>query len=206
MAWATDKELMDQMVSIYGKVPESPDEMAQAVIQRINTLPRGRPYGSEVPGNLEVIGFAWDISHQPLMNSLNNFSKELGSGWAGRVWIRYRTPPYGFGSDPFQYTLTYPGAGGFGSYGGPWVDIYSRGGAHSISLELNVYSWDYRFFDYHWEWSEEWLKAQRLINCLSGRGQRFSHRFLWNDPERAQADQKFLESFGDYVPPIESFF
>lgn len=149
---------------IYGKYPETLDEVAESVIAVLSqTL-------------APVLGFAWDIRYnKKISNSHNapiaghtNFSsrgrnnKDLHyPGFSGRVWIRFAKGPDFFGmSREFSDTLTHTGTGGGGSYDGLWTAISTasyntRKRVNSDSIhtkyiykypELECYSWDYKIF------------------------------------------------------------
>lgn len=200
----------DNAVKIYGKEPTTLDELAELVIAVINFTPPSRP---STP--VKVVGFSWSIthsynisnSHSAPINGETNFGRDKHNiptcypGWKGRVWIRFNKNPKGFSSDYFPATLTYPGTGGAGAYGGPWSAIcsawyhtYRANGKTSIRYpEPECRSWDYRFFDSDWPILTEGYEKQSVWDILSDRvTPRPNHSFLWEDPETKEADKLFL--------------
>ena len=191
-------KIKDNILKINGGEPRSLDELVACVIKVINTV-------------TPVKGFAWDIrkgepsnSHECPMDGVTNWSqgdKSLPTsypGWGGRVWIRYDsyTKDRGhFGSNPFSQTLTYPGTGGFGAYGGPWQTISNHKYQSWLkdknvkTPEVLIYSWDYKFFDS--DWPE--LYYYELFNILNDNNRLRTHRFEWTDPAVLEEDNKFIE-------------
>lgn len=141
-----------------------------------------------------VVGFKWKVTH----GNINHWPYREGSpfGWYGRVWVRYKNSSSGFGSDPFNGTLTYPGTGGAGSYDGPWKDIcaakwqrYGQG--------VQCYGWDYRFFDSDWSLATSEVNQNWLAHKLAGKAfSQPTHIFEWYDEGTVAADRKFLISSG----------
>lgn len=211
----------DYILSVYGREPETLDELAQCVIAVINSQLNGVPHSksSKKPANYRVVGFCWEIAHRELV--CNTHSSPEGyplnwerrhdvpkgyPGWMGRVWIRYADTLSGWGSDPFEKTLTHTGTGGRGSYDGPWrriSEVYFQRYRASRNLPKQAYpaslcySWDYRFYDLDWPVlaanivkSFEW---DQMVAALSQKScDRPRHRFLWEDPEVQKADREFI--------------
>jgi len=149
---------------IYGKEPETLDELAEACIAVIghNSVP--------------VVGFAWNIetdarvsnSHDAPVDGYTNWGGDNHRGdvksypgFRGRVWIRYETDPdFMRCSENFNKTLTHTGSGGGGSYDGLWTNISTAsyktrfrkdpGNYRSKFIYKypapKCYSWDYRIF------------------------------------------------------------
>jgi hypothetical protein len=149
------------IVDIFGKEPETLDEVAKACIAVISA------------NSTRVVGFAWTIgfaqevsnSHNAPINGYTNWGghdtrgdDRNYPGFGGRVWIRYaEDPDFMRCSDNFNKTLTYTGTGGGGSYNGPWDDISlatygtrtRKDYRHRFVYKYpnpKCYSWDYRFF------------------------------------------------------------
>lgn len=193
------------------------DEVAQHTINTINRHLKKK--------KARVVGFAWQLTRQPVSNShysplneVRNWGRdsELPSdypGWSGRVWIRYSKPLNGFGSAPFDSTLTYPGTGGWGSYDGPWDSIcrahYKRyrllkKAEKNMYPEPQCYSWDYRFFLSDFPDLEQALAVQdhqdaaedafKVIAGQTVSRSRMRHEFKWNDPDVLAADTEFLKT------------
>lgn len=151
------------MVDVYGKLPETLDELAEACIAVINEID-------------PVIGFAWDIHYDPSVSASHNapigHRSTMGCsdknirrnfpGFYGRYWIRYaKTTKDTFGwSHNISRTLTYGGTGGGGAYNGLWTDICHAYYVADRKLKLpkkddlfalpydepKCFSTDYRFF------------------------------------------------------------
>ena len=150
------------IIDIYGKQPETLDEIAEACIAVISKE------------SVKVVGFAWSIKHKSKVSNshsapLDGYSNWGGSdtrgpvrhypGFAGRVWIRYESDPdFMSMSDSFAATLTHTGTGGGGSYEGLWSTISTaeyRTQTHPKDRRhktihaypaVRCYSFDYRFF------------------------------------------------------------
>ena len=153
------------IVDVYGKYPETLDEIAESVIAGLNETN-------------EVVGFAWNIgfdpkvsnSHSAPLDGQTNWGNTAGPdvpnhypGMYGRVWYRYKERDRGHGmSRGFAPTLTYTGSGGSGAYDGIWHNLCSavyrtrtrkvdNRRAHGFTNvykypEPQCYSLDYRFF------------------------------------------------------------
>jgi hypothetical protein len=181
-----------KILDIFGKEPESLDELGQCVIQVANTY---KPYYyTDKPIQTKVLGLKWEIrrgdvsnSHSCPLNGHTNWSnrnKELPSsyrGWSGRVWLRVNSSRCATALDG---TLTYTGTGGYGAYNGPWC-LLSR------MTNANIYSWDYRFFEDDWPLIKEQYEMQQTFDILKdGKVQPQSHIFLWEDPEIVESDRE----------------
>lgn len=202
---------------IYGKSPESLDEIAEACIAVISQ-------------KHEVTGFAWNIQYEPEISNSNeapigkktNWYRRkhlpLGyPGFHGRVWIRFRTSPPAFTSSLFPATLTYVGTGGYGSYKGPWDEIakaaYHSKGCTGFDERYNnvaCYGWDYRFFiDDFPKFAEiftetrikPWEQEQLLETLKGNRPRRFhaQHSYQWNNSTIYQEDEAFLQKWHKYL-------
>lgn len=150
------------IVDIYGKEPETLNEVAEsciAVISENSTL---------------VAGFAWDVkyqhrvsnSHNSPIDGYSNFAGKHGPdrdypGLSGRVWIRYaENPDFMSMSSEFEKTCTHTGTGGGGAYEGIWQAISSaayrtrtRNDIDSMHTrftykypEPHCFSYDYKIF------------------------------------------------------------
>lgn len=200
-------------LEIVGAEPASLNELAQGVIQVINSQPATR---SGRGRRVQVAGLQWQIdfgqvsnSHDRPIRGITNWGGRVHGaprdypGWHGRVWVRYAAPIDSFGSDPWRSTLTYPGTGGFGSYDGPWTRLYStwfRAGACRPRdwSEPQIFSWDFRFFLQDWPALERAIEAERISAIL--RDQKFyyaQHRFLWEDPRILALDKQWQQQYAD---------
>jgi hypothetical protein len=203
--------LKQRWLEIVGAEPRDLDELAQGVIQVINSQPATR---SGRGRRVQVAGLQWQInfgqvsnSHDRPIQGISNWDCRVHGarchypGWHGRVWVRYTRPIDSFGSDPWRSTLTWTGTGGFGGYDGPWSGIAGLWyrAAREIQKqypEPQIYSWDFRFFLQDWPLLERWVEAQRIEAIL--RGQKppgLDHRFLWQDPEILALDDKFRSQY-----------
>jgi len=191
-----------KMIALYGKEPETLNELAECVIKYISV-------------KSPVAGFSWHVTHYDVSNShaapiegetnWGGRKKDVPRsypGWEGRVFIRYADKFKDSGSTPFGSTLTYPGSGGWGGYDGPFQAIsstrYKRYGNYYKGAdaypEPQVYSWDYRFFDSDWPLINKDCEADDIIRKLSGKGDaRWVHKFVWHDPEFVAKDAAFVE-------------
>jgi hypothetical protein len=206
------QQLKDRMVKQFGE-PQSLDELAQTVIQTINTY-RDHSRAHRPKTAARVVGFAWDIAYGevsnthdcPIKGKTNWGRRDKDAptsypGWRGRVWIRYGDEHRnGFGSDPFGITLTYPGTGGWGSYSGPFQKIskarFARyGHRHNPEdyPEPQIYSWDYRFYEDDWPAVKDWVEKQKVVAALTNTAPKTSHKFEWWDPAIRARDDQFLK-------------
>ena len=223
-----NKPIKENVLKVFGRDPQSLDELAHCVIAVIESQQNRDPWYKE-PGprskkpwktfdNIRVVGFAWDIRRGDVSNSHSapegypeNWGAKPGlpkayPGWQGRVWIRYAKEPYSFGSSPFDKTLTHTGTGGAGSYDGPWAGVcsahYNRHGhrrGKDQYPEPCVYSWDYRIFDYDWPALVEQTEKECVWNRIAGKPEvPNQHRFEWNDLETAAQDAKFMADCAIY--------
>lgn len=196
-----------QILEIFGREPETLDELAQCVVAVIN-------HNIGAKSLARVVGFAWDVRysdkvsnthHSPEGYSQNWGSRALGiptgyPGWSGRVWIRYASyPANGFGSAPFEKTLTHPGTGGAGAYGGSWEKIsharwnrYGHKNSKDAYPAIECYSWDYKFYEFDWPELARWVEKQQIWSELSNKPLCLSHKFEWNDAAVAAADLQFI--------------
>jgi hypothetical protein len=205
------QQLKNRLVKKLGE-PKTLDELAWFVIKAIELY---NDRGSKP----KVVGFGWDVSRRDVCNShdcpidgVRNWGgREVmkdGSpaprsytGWQGRVWIRYSNEVKGFGSDPFNNTLTYPGTGGWGGYNGPFEKIsnarfkrYGHKAPKGAYPEPQVYSWDYRFYEDDWPLVKDTIEKETIVAHLTGQKKlRFEHKFLWQDSDIVAADREFLE-------------
>lgn len=186
------------VLEVYGREPQSLDELAECVIKVID---------QQVP----VLGFKWDIrkgnvgnTHDCPLDGVTNWGgREEGAprsypGWEGRVWIRYAKKTDGW-SDVFDRTLTHPGKLGGGSYSGPWqalstavykINQYRHLAKKKALPEPEIYSWDYRFFDS--DWSE--LYNTKLLDVLAGVNMHH-HTYAWEAEGIAEQDEKVFDMF-----------
>lgn len=201
--------------TIYGDEPATLDELGHALIKMINANDIPTPWGKKKTARATCVGLEWDIKWtdrvpsgydapegcKPGWLSRNDGleSTQNYPGWVGRVWVRYaneKSRGFGFGSDPFNNTLTYTGTGGFGSYDGPWNRIlkvrYHNHRTYPYP-EPNVYSWDFRIFAQDWPLIAEEFDKDRAWHILSGKPWIHSkHSFSWNDLEQEQRDQEYM--------------
>ena len=193
------------ILKIFGREPESMDELACCVIKVI---------AHEHP----VVGFAWDIEHRAVSNShecpmdgkTNWGGREQDAprnypGWQGRVWVRYSKPTPSFGNNPFDRSLTYPGTGGWGSYEGPFQSIatawdrqYGHNAPKTAYPEPQVYSWDYRIFDSDWPGVTEEMRTQMTFNKIAGIDSIYKHKFEWHNPETLTKDAEFIAYYASH--------
>ena len=196
------------MIDVWGSEPQTLDELAQCVIAALNQQPIQR-----TRSRVRVLGLAWELrwgmvsnSHYAPIAGVTNWSRRDPGlptgypGWTGRVWVRYATRINVFGSDPFQYTLTYPGTGGWGAYSGPWSGLYhlwytqTKESAQAYP-EPQIYSWDYRIFGQDWPAVARSYEAQDTWAALQGQTVvHATHRFRWEDPSTNVRDQAFMDS------------
>ena len=194
-----------EMCRIFGKEPETMDELAECVIATIN---------SKIKKESKVIGFSWDLNKHDCISNTHcspvgyktNWSGRDASsprgypGWCGRVWIRYEHHLTGYGNDPFSSTLTHPGTGGGGSYNGPWENIAHRHfktfghKRHTSYPRPELYSWDYKLFDYDWPEVTSTFNKDKVFSILADEIFIQSHKFLWNDPATVEKDKEFIDS------------
>lgn len=211
-----NKPLKENILKVYGREPETLDELARSVIAVINSQENGDLFDRKrrnVPKFHQVIGFAWDVKHSEMVSNSHSspegYPQNWGGkpelpkgypGWIGRVWIRYNEECRSFGSNPFTKTLTHPGTGGWGDYDGPWKGIsgarfkrYSQKREPKDAYpEPKVYSWDYRFYNLDWPLIAHWVEKQKMWAELSGQPWANSHRFNWTDPDVLAADSAFI--------------
>jgi len=152
------------IVDIYGKYPETLDEVAESVIAGLNETN-------------ETVGFAWSVGFDPKVRFTyearrggcthkklpNGEYPSTIPGMYGRVWYRYKERDKGIGiTRGFPPTLTYAGSGGSGAYDGIWHNLCSAvyrsrkqvndsSRCHGVKNvykypEPECYSLDYRFF------------------------------------------------------------
>jgi len=210
--------------NIYGKEPETLDEIAEACIAVINATD-------------SVLGFAWDIKYDKAVSNShyapiagvtnwggrNEAAKGVRNypGFSGRVWIRYADEnEETFGSSGnFTKTLTYPGSGGWGAYEGIWAPICSasyqsqtprrpgqRGPSKRKYPEPRCFSWDFRIFLTDFPlYAEKFNAIMDTFNqevewdLLKSRHIHstfaLTHRFAWEDPDTKAADDAFIKKF-----------
>ena len=196
------------VLDIYGREPETLDDLARCVIAVIERETYYRAGGRE---GCKVLGFAWDItyndhvsnSHSAPVGYPTNFSpfqnpgRPTGyPGWQGRVWIRFEYWPT-FGSAAFERTLTHTGTGGGGAYNGPWTKVSHSHFSSPREIkdqypEPQIYSWDYRLYELDWPGIKVWREQQELIDRLSGTNRCVSHNFQWTDPDTARRDLELI--------------
>ena len=191
------------VIKIFGREPESMDELARCVIKVAS---------AKIP----VVGFAWNMKHGDVSNShsrpMDGHDNWTGRkmkdgdllptsypGWNGRVWIRYGEREPGFGSDCMRQTLTYVGGGGSGGYDGPFQSIstarwrqYGYKAPKDAYPEVHCFSWDYRIYDSDWPGVTEDLRSQMTYRTLAGQDLNFAHKFEWQDPETLAKDAEFM--------------
>lgn len=204
-----NKPIKQNILKVYGRDPETLEELARCVITMIESQRNGSPQRK-----YKVLGFAWDITHSDMVSNSHSspegYRQNWGRddtlpkgypGWNGRVWIRYSEECRSFGSDPFTKTLTHPGTGGAGSYDGPWRQVAHarfkrycnyRRMPSSAYPEPKIYSWDYRFYELDWPKLALWVEKQKMWSELSGQPWQKQHKFEWTDPETLIADSAFI--------------
>ena len=217
------------IVDVFGKEPETLDEVAHSVIAVANSYFKASSLKPDATG-ASVSGFSWNITYNNKVSNSHNSpiggkqnwggrNKDTNvptsySGFSGRVWIRYnnkdRIKTSCWGSDPLKSSLTYPGTGGYGSYNGPWENLnsaYFKKYGHKNGKEMNkpdIYSWDYRFFLSDWPLIEEWIAHRELWSQLkSNEDWRGNHQFTWHDPETAEKDDEFWNNLLEIYPEEE---
>jgi len=196
-----NRPIKANILKVYGRDPATLDELAECVVAVVN---------SQV--SEPVVGFAWDLVYSDLVSNSHSSPEGLVENWlgkphlprgypgfTGRVWIRYGEEPESFGSDPFRLTLTHPGTGGAGSYGGPWSGVnairFHRYGHKQVAdayPEIHCYSWDYRLYLEDWPGIADWVERQEIWSRLTGQAWQTSHKFGWTDPKVLASDAAFM--------------
>lgn len=204
-----NKPSKEHILKVYGREPETLDELARCVIHMINSQERCKHSEKKF---FKVLGFAWDIAYGGMISNSHsspegypqNFQRREDvvkgyPGWSGRVWIRYAEECRSYGSMPFNKTLTHTGTGGGGSYNGPWSQVshhrwkrYGNMRPKDAYPEIRQYSWDYRFYELDWPLLAHWVEKQKMWAELSGQAWDNRHRFEWTDPDVFAADAKFI--------------
>jgi len=204
-------EYQKYICEIFGKHPETFDEIAQATMSIINH--NIKDY------NARLIGFVWDINysdlvsnshHAPIGQSTNwwrDAEKPLGyPGFSGRVWIRISNKIPGFASSIFNGSLTHTGTGGLGSYDSIWDKVIAKSHKYNDYYPGEYYSWEYRFFidDFpkfksgefreildNYEAKIVWKKLMsEKLPVLN-----YRHRFVWEDPKIKINDDEYLNKY-----------
>ncbi len=187
---------LNNIIKIYGRQPTDLDDLAACIIKVIESQPNTWFGCKKKVSNFRVAGLAWNISHKLRISGKQEFT--------GRVWIRYADKILGFGSDPFDKTMTRTGTGGGGSYNGPWDATYKqyyrlpRSVCRTIP-EPFLYSWDYSIDLDNFPALTEWVEAEKLFCTLAGQKFVLHHQFNWTDPAFDEADKAFLESTKDML-------
>ena len=201
---------------IFGKDPETMDELAQCTIAVANAHPE------IVRQEIRVVGFAWNIvygnnvsnSHNAPLGKQTNWggydkdATKVYDGFGGRVWIRYNRAPGGWGSDGMEHTLVHTGTGGAGSYGGLWQHIttqrYKKYNAEKACesrvfvKQCACYSWDCKIFADDFPLIADMVSKQQMMDILiTTKKQPIVHQFAWNDPETVEEDRLFLEEIAN---------
>lgn len=208
------KPIKENILRVFGRDPETLDELAECVIAVINSQPN-QGWGEKkrrTAVNHRVAGFAWDITYSDRVSNSHSSSEGLPQnftgregvprhypGFLGRVWIRYADAPNTWGSEPLEKTLTHTGTGGAGAYGGPWAAVasarwqtYGHKRGADLYPEIHCYSWDYRFYLADWPSIARWVEKQQIWSELSGKPWQTNHKFNWTDPEVLAADTDFI--------------
>lgn len=204
------------VLKVYGREPETFDELAECVIAVANTYRTRRidRKGKLTEGPLaKVVGLSWDITYSPQV-STSHSSPMCGAnktgfapGMLGRVWIRYdSSDSHSFGSDPLRQSLTYTGTGGAGGYSGPFERVMNaryKCYGHQQRYEdtypsIAAYSWDYRIYLSDWPKLEEMILAQVTWHTLQDKHFSFKHHYLWQDPDTAAMDEQFIKLGKDW--------
>jgi len=211
------KPLKENILQVYGREPETLDELARCVIHMIGSQENGDIFDCKnrsVEKMYKVLGFAWDMrytnsvsnSHSSPEGYPQNFTRNLNlpvgyPGWSGCVWVRYLEEYRSCGSTPFAKTLTHTGTGGSGSYDGPWKNIAEQQFNRYKSLQRipkdaypkpKIYSWDYKFYDLDWPALALYVEQQKMWSALSDLPWPDRHYFCWNDPDTLIADSAFI--------------
>lgn len=163
----TPQERKDYITKIYGKEPETMDELAECVRKVVN---------AEIP----VSGFAWKLIHtdniqdyrKPIFfdRKSNSYKEPKFDGWNGRVWVKYGRNPVSFGSNHFDNTLVHIQCGGAGTYDGPFTDT-----------DLHpCYSWTTILFDDDWPLLQTRYKEEKIFNKLKGICGVSIHGYEWS--------------------------
>lgn len=210
-----NKPIKANILKVYGREPETLDELAQCVIHMINSQENSNIFErhkSSQPKFYKVVGFVWDIAYGGMISNSHsspegypqNWGREDNvpkgyPGWSGRVWIRYADECRDFGSTPFSKTLTHTGAGGLSSFDCPWEGIstarfkcYSQNRMPKEYPEPKCYSWDYRFYELDWPLLAHWVEKQKIWGVLNGQGWNPRHKFEWTDPNVLAKDLAFI--------------
>jgi hypothetical protein len=89
------------VLDVFGREPETLDELAYCTIKVIESVKADRWGHSKTTETCNVVGFSWDIrdsmvsnSHSAPLDGVSNWGGKDGlptvyPGWTGRVWIRY---------------------------------------------------------------------------------------------------------------------
>jgi hypothetical protein len=216
------RPIKENILKVYGREPKSLDELAQCVIEVINSQVNldswynPKKHAPREFKNHKVVSFAWEIARKELVSNSHsapegypeNWSSKPDipkgyPGWYGRVWIRYEEEPYSFASSgTFEQTLTHTGTGGAGGYSGPSEAIgsarfqrYGHTDPKGSYPRINCYSWDYRFYDLDWPEIAKAYEKSEIIYHLGGPLPKMKHYFNWTDPETEHRDNEFLAEF-----------
>ena len=209
-------EQPNRIHKIFGKEPETMDELAQCTIAVVNAHP------DIVRQEIRVVGFAWNIVYSNKVSNSHNaplgeqtnwggYDKDAPRGYdgfAGRVWIRYNRAPTGWGSGGMEHTLVHTGTGGGGSYGGLWQHIttqrYKKYNAEKACKsrvfvkQCACYSWDCKIFTNDFPMIADMVSKQQMIDILiTTEKQPIVHQFAWNEPETVEEDRLFLEEIAN---------
>lgn len=189
----------DEICQIISQTP--PDEAGDVVVRLLN----------QRHGDV-VLGLAWDTvyfdcvsnSHCAPRGGVQNWTgREKGPrgypGFSGRVWMLLSNISHRFSpSDMLRNVFIHPGTGGFGTYNGPWTDLYREWQRLQDSSPLShkrftekhpepqVHSWDIKMFCQDWSRLHDDLAAMHAFNILKDEvcldSDRINFQYEWTNP------------------------
>lgn len=186
------REKLDRIKQTRGE-PDTIEEFANVVPNMINDLLHKK----------NLCGISWEITKHALVSNthccpiggVTNWGskpdKPTGySGWIGRIWVAYRGEMHGRGGPYFEDSSSalkalrlHTGTGGYGSYRGPWHDLFEDS---EIRKLVSLYSWDLKFFDADWplKKTNEDYEKQLMLQRLRGTdltAPRLKHTMRWEN-------------------------
>lgn len=193
-------------MKIYGKDPETLDELFESIIVILNRYIKDE--GVTVVGldiNMTSSQKVANTHYCPLLGGTNwgfeNIDKDVPQGYpgfGGIICIRFSKQNNVFGHSYMNNTLVHTGTGGGGHYG-PWQPIVTAFhlAPKYISktfIKPNCLGWDFKVFLDDFPKLKNTIEKQWTADMLThGKTKSVTYKKTWTDPKQSEKDQEFID-------------
>jgi len=181
----------------YGKEPETVDEIFEMV--KVISKRNLQADGSDLVGMRFELDYNDEVLSTHSCTLLEDLYKDtkVKPGFAGRIWLRFSNPCYGFSSGALFGTATWTGSGGSG-WDEPWKDVsksYHRVQQHIKKTMQQPYclGYDYRFFLADFPDLEKAIEQELIVAKLKDADFESKFQKTWISSDQLEKDTAFMD-------------